>query len=191
LPYQKRELAPCLDLLIKANIIHKVLNTSANGVPLGAGVDFEKFKLVFLDVGLCETVLGLNLKEWLLDPLSTLANKGQLCESFIGQELLAYSQNDTKVDLYYWRREARGSQMKVDYLISNINNCILPIEVKSGKRGNLQSLRHFIEHHSNSPYGIRFSTHNYSVYDSIHSYPLYTAAGLFRDSDLLKSFLTL
>lgn len=29
-----------------------------------------------------------------------------------------------------------------------------------------------------SPYGIRFSTHNYSVYEKLHSYPLYAIAGL-------------
>ncbi len=75
-PYQKRELAPCLDLLIKANIVHKIFRTSAHGVPLGAGTHLDKFKLIFLDVGLCEAILGLTLKEWLLDPLTALINKG-------------------------------------------------------------------------------------------------------------------
>ena len=34
--YRKRELAPCLDLLCKANVIHKINHSSGNGIPLGA-----------------------------------------------------------------------------------------------------------------------------------------------------------
>ncbi len=108
----------------------------------------------------------------------------------IGQELLAYSDNNTKTDLYYWHRDVRGSQAEIDYLINDTSNRILPIEVKSSKGGHLKSLRYFLDHHQNIPYGIRFSTQNYSVYDSIHSYPLYAAVGLFKDNDLLKSFIT-
>ena len=188
-PYQKRELAPCLDLLVKANIIHKVYHTSGNGVPLGADIDFEKFKLIFVDVGLCESILGLTLKEWILDPITTLVNKGSLCEAFVGQELLAYSPNNTKTDLYYWHRAERSSMAEVDYLIAD-HSRIIPIEVKSNKGGALKSLKHFLStHDTQSPYGIRFSAQNYSSYDPIHSYPLYAVAGLFSDNDLLTSFL--
>lgn len=177
-PYQKRELAPCLDLLVKANIIHKIYHTRGNGIPLGAETDFEKFKLIFVDVGLCENILGLSLKEWMLDPINTLINKGSLCEAFVGQELLAYSPSDAKTELYYWHREARNSMAEVDYLIASRHQ-IIPIEVKSSQGGALKSLRYFLSSHPHSPYGIRFSTQNYSSYDRIHSYPLYAIAGLF------------
>lgn len=36
-----------------------------------------------------------------------------------------------------------------------------------------KSMQAFLACHSNSPYSIRFSTHNYSEYENIHSYPLY------------------
>lgn len=113
--YQKRELYPCLELLIKANIIHKISHSSGNGIPLGADIDFKKFKLIFVDVGLCESILKLSLKEWLLDPIKSLINRGELSEAFIGQELLAYSLSDIKIDLYYWHRTERNSMAEVDY----------------------------------------------------------------------------
>jgi len=36
----------------------------------------------------------------------------------------------------------------------------------------------FLQQKLNSPYGIRFSIHNYSKFDDIHSYPLYAVAGI-------------
>jgi hypothetical protein len=181
-PFQKRELAPCLNLLVKANIVHKIMCTTGNGVPLGAEVNFEKFKLLFLDIALCQTILGLTLKEWILDPLSLFCNKGALCEALIGQELLAYSPNDMKTNLYYWQREARNSSAEVDYLISQQSQ-IIPIEVKSGKGNTLKSLHLFMQE-KNSTMGIKFSLQNYSVHNEIRSYPLYAVATLFKDNPL-------
>ena len=63
----------------------------------------------------------------------------------------------------------------LDYLLAK-NNQIIPIEVKSGTRGQLKSLQMFLETKPNSPYGIRFSTHNYSNFEKIKSYPLYAVA---------------
>lgn len=183
-PFQKRELEPCLNLLVKANIINKIMRTSGNGIPLGADVHFDKFKLLFLDIALCQTILGFTLKEWILDPLTVFCNKGALCEALIGQELLAYSPNDMKINLYYWQREARGSAAEVDYLISQ-HDQVIPIEVKSGKGNTLKSLHLFMQE-KNSTLGIKFSLHNYSIHNEIHSYPLYAVAGIFKNNPLFE-----
>ncbi len=174
--YRKRELEPCLDSLIKANVTHKVIQTSGNGIPLGAESNLEKFKLIFLDIALAQHMLGLDIKKWFLDPTIEFINKGNLIESFIGQEMLAYHDPYRLPRLYYWQQESRVSQAEIDYVIA-IDNKVIPIEVKSGEGRSLKSLRTFLNSHSSS-YGIRFSVHNYSIFDSIHSYPLYAAVSV-------------
>lgn len=184
--YRKRELAPALDLLEKAGLIHRVYHSRGNGLPIGSEVDLTKFKITTLDVGLTQAILGLELKQWFLEPNLALVNKGGLTESFVGQELLAYANPEVKPALYYWHREQRSSNAEVDYLIS-VNNRVVPIEVKSGRGSSLQSMRVFLEEHPKSEYGIRFSTHNFSEHDGIHSFPLYAIAAAASDkSDLIR-----
>jgi len=187
--YRKRELAPCLDLLAKANILYKVTQTSAHGIPLGAEAYPDKYKLIFLDVALSQAVLGANLKEWILKAQQEFINKGALTEAMIGQELLAYSDPHKQPYLYYWQREERASNAEVDYLVQK-NEKIIPIEVKSGFGGTMKSMQLFLQSHPNSNYGIRFSMHNYSVFDKIHSYPLYAVAGVFAEDQAALLDLT-
>lgn len=182
--YRKRELAPCFDLLVKAGVVHPVYHTSAQGLPLGAQADLNKFKAVFFDVGLAQTILGLDLKEWFLDPGNAFVNHGNIVEAFVGQEIISYSHIFQKKDLYYWHRESRTSTAEIDYVIQNKQD-IIPIEVKSGVTGHMKSLVEFLRSHPNSPYSIRFSGHNYSDFNTLCSYPLYAIAkalGIYGDS---------
>lgn len=173
--YRKRELAPCLDLLKTAGIIHPVFHTAGNGLPLGAEVDPLDFKVIFLDIALSQAMLDLNPGDWVLKPLEMFTNKGELVEAFVGQELLAYASPHIKKNLYYWRRNAPNSQAEIDYLVQQQAN-IIPIEVKSGAGSTLKSMHMFLESHPQSPYGIRFSIQNYSIHEKVHSYPLYAIA---------------
>ncbi len=187
--YRKRELEPCLDLLIKANLVHKISNSLGQGIPLGAQASSDKFKIIFLDVALTQVILGVNNKEWVLEPHQEFINKGALTEAMIGQELLAYSNPHITPQLYYWQRDAPSSTAEVDYLMQQ-DQFIIPIETKSGYGSTLKSLRLFLQTHPQSPYGIRFSTHNYSEFDHIHSYPLYAVAGIFgEDREALLSLV--
>ncbi|MFA6036486.1 MAG: DUF4143 domain-containing protein [Legionellales bacterium] len=176
-PYQTRELSPSLDLLIKANVMHKVFRSNAQGIPLGATIHFNQFKLIFLDIALCQNLLGFNAKEWILDPVNHFVNKGAICEAFVGQEILAYSDPHTQNDLCYWHREAHASQAEIDYIIADQRK-LIPIEVKGGKGSTLKSMHSFLQTHPSITDGIRFSTQNYSVFDRIHSYPLYAVSAL-------------
>ncbi len=169
--FKKRELAPALDLLDTAGLAHKVYSSSSQGFPLGAQTNPFDYKVIFLDVGLAEAVLKLNLAEWFLNPVKEFVNKGALTESFVGQELMAYSNPQRKSDLYYWHKE-RPSQAEVDYVLQK-GEQIVPVEVKAGHGRTLMSLHKFLETHDKATYGVRFSTQNYSIYQKIHSYPLY------------------
>lgn len=190
--FRKRDLEPCLELLITAGIIHRVMHSDAQGIPLGAQADLDAFKLFFIDIGLSQFTLNCKTGDWLLNPLDEFINKGMLVESFVGQEFIAYEYPSKKAQLYYWKRDARGSEAEVDYVIQQGRE-IIPIEVKSGSRKALKSMHLFLEKHPNSPYGIRFSTNNYSVYNKIYSYPLYAIAKLFaaREQEILNSLLSL
>ena len=64
--YRKRELEPCVRLLVTASVIHEVLHTSAQGVPLGAQADLNTFKLFFLDVALSQFLLDLKPGDWMV-----------------------------------------------------------------------------------------------------------------------------
>src|SRR5260221_12874190 len=102
--YRKRDLAPCLDLLETAGVVHPVMRSVGNGVPLGAEVYLEHFKLIVLDCALAQAMLGLDLKAWFLTPEREFVNKGAITEALIGQELLAYTHPAHKTHLFYWTR---------------------------------------------------------------------------------------
>ncbi len=187
--YRKRELEPCLELLTTAGIIHKVQHSDAQGIPLGAQVNPDMFKLLFIDVALSQFMLDIKTGDWILNPLESFINKGTLAEAFVGQELLAYEHPTKKANLYYWHRNSKGSEAELDFVIQHQDK-IFPIEVKSSQGTRLRSLHMFLETHENSPYGIRFSTHPYSIYEKVHSYPLYAIANIAANAneDIKKSF---
>jgi len=141
--YRKRELDPALDLLQKAGVIHKVYHTSSQGLPLGSDIKFNRFKIIFLDIALAQTMLKMEMTSWILKPFEQIINKGAVAEAFAGQELIAGSDIDIKSQLFYWHREARSSNAEVDYLTVK-NDTIIPIEIKSGKEGALKSMKIFL-----------------------------------------------
>lgn len=173
--YQKRELAPALELLEKAGMYIPVIRSAGQGIPIGAQADLDVFKIIALDVGLSQALLNLDLTSWFVEPLTAFVNKGEIIEAFVGQEILAYSDPISKQGLYYWHRESRGSEAEVDYLVQ-LKEDVVPIEVKSGASKRIKSMHIFLESHPKSSYGIRFWTDIYSIEKNIHSYPLYAVA---------------
>ena len=187
--YRKRELSPALDLLQTAGIVHKIFNTSAQGIPLGAQADVEFYKAILMDVAISQKILGLETGSWIVQPLQVFTNKSAIVESFVGQEILAYSDPYQKAQLYYWQRMAKNSTAEVDYLLQDQEH-ILPLEVKSGHGTTLRSLHMFLETHARAPHGVRFSVQNYSICDRIHSYPLYAVAQVaLKDKEMVRKGL--
>jgi hypothetical protein len=178
--YRKRELEPCFDLLEKAGVAHRIYASSGQGLPLGAEASIIIFKPLFLDVALAQTILGLSLKDWILDAENTFINKGNIIEAMIGQELLALSDPKFKQQLYYWQRMERSSNAEIDYIVQ-YQQSIIPIEVKSGKTGRLKSMHQFLEKYPQTPYGLRLSSDTYHQYDKITTYPLYALSAAFED----------
>jgi predicted AAA+ superfamily ATPase len=179
--YRKRELAPALELLVTAGVAHKVYYSAGQGIPLGAQIDPLDYKVLFLDAGLAQALLDLDVTQWFLHPEKEFINKGALVEAFIGQELLIYANPHIKNNVYYWHKDTAG-QAEVDYLMQ-VDAAVVPVEVKSGLGRTLKSLNIFLETHLKSSYGIRFSAQNYSLHNTIHSYPLYAVAKIMCDKN--------
>ncbi len=171
-----------LHLLKRSHVLHFVLRSAANGIPLGGQIGETRHnKYIFLDIGLLVAAQGLKL-EAIYSWNSELVSSGALAEQVVGQELLAYGDPHFEPQLYYWSREKRGSSAEVDF-VTSVNNTVVPIEVKAGATGRLKSLRLFMQE-KRVPVGVRFSQHDISLTDGILSIPLYAVSCLDR---LLKS----
>ena len=132
------------ELLTKAKICHRVVSSSANGVPLGAEANEKYFKALFLDVGLCSASLGLNFDQLTNINELILINSGGISEQLVGQLLRTITPPYVEPELFYWQREQKGSSAEIDYLIQHGSE-IIPIEVKAGKTGGLKSLHLFVQ----------------------------------------------
>ncbi len=107
-----------------------------------------------------------------------LINRGSQAEQFAGQELLAYSKPYMQSELFYWDRQKPNSSAEVDYVI-NVNDRIIPIEIKAGKTGSLRSLQLFLNE-KNYDFGIRLSLKPFEVNHRVLSVPLYMIAEIPR-----------
>lgn len=166
-----KQIKEALQLLITANIVIPITHTSANGIPLGAEANFQKQKLLLYDTGIFQRIMGLNLEDFLLSTNFEVINKGNMAEQYVGLELIKSSSCYQPPELYYWHREAKSSNAEVDYVIP-FSQSVLPVEVKSGTKGSMQSLFLFLKE-KNLNRGLRISNENFSTFGIIEVYPLY------------------
>lgn len=165
-----------IDLLELAGLVHSVTHSSCNGIPLGAESNVKKRKFLIFDTGIFQRILGLDVSTLLLNDDYEIINKGNIAELFVGLELIKTNSPYEKTPLYYWHRESKSSQAEVDYVIQK-GEQILPIEVKSGTKGTMQSLHIFMSEKS-SNLGIRCSLENFGTYNKIEILPLYAISQL-------------
>ena len=166
-----KSIKEALSLLCLAGIVTPVTHTAANGLPLGAEINPKFRKYLFLDIGLMQSLLGLQAKDILLADEINFVNKGGMSEMFAGLELLKYADYLKKPDLYYWQRTERNAQAEVDYVVSHASK-IYPVEVKANNSGSMQSMYKFIEL-KECEYGIRTSLKPFSSYEKVKVVPLY------------------
>ncbi|MBK8427130.1 MAG: DUF4143 domain-containing protein [Lewinellaceae bacterium] len=176
LPMQTTARLRSLELLIMAGLVFPVTHTAANGIPPGAEADPKKRKMLLLDTGIFQRILGLNLSDFLFDSTSTLINKGTIAEQFWGLEYLKYGSPWAPPALYYWHRELPSANAEVDYIVQQGGD-LLPVEVKASTKGAMQSLRQFLKE-KKKVFGYRFSLENFSEYEDIKSIPLYAVSSL-------------
>jgi len=176
--YSAFQIKNAVELLLMAGLVIPVIHTSANGLPVGAEINPKFRKLMLFDTGIFQRLLGLQLSDILLDDDFDMVNKGNIAEMYAGLELLKGASCYEQTRLYYWQREERSSRAEVDYVVQ-CNESIVPIEVKSGKQGKMQSLHLFMKE-KQTAYGIRTSLENFAEYDRIKVIPLYSIGALQR-----------
>lgn len=160
-----------LKLLELAGIAIPCYHTSAQGMPLGAMTNDKKFKIFFFDTGIAQRLLGLDIQQWMINPLR-LSNQGEIIEQFVAQELLAYADFHQQAKLYYWHREARNSNAEVDFIILKQGQ-VIPVEVKSAHEGSMKSMNLFLDSHLNTPYGLKISMSGFAKHNRLVEIPLY------------------
>ncbi|GHV10023.1 ATPase [Bacteroidia bacterium] len=169
-----QQIKESISLLELAGIIYPVTNTAATGIPLAATSNSKFRKYLIYDTGILQRFLRLDVSQILLGEDITQINKGALAELFVGLELLKAAPCTNPTQLYYWQRDKRGSEAEIDYIIQ-YNQTVVPVEVKAGTKGTMQSLFLFLSE-KQYPYGIRTSLENFGVMPQVKIYPLYAIA---------------
>ncbi len=170
------QIKDALELLILAGLAFRVSHVSGNGIPLGAEINDKKFKVLLFDNGIQQRLLNLSLTEQLIDKDFSTVNKGNIAEQFVGLELIKSFPSNIKPSVYYWHREAKSSNAEIDYLIQRGEN-IIPIEVKAGTKGQMQSMFLFLNEKKIRK-GIRQSLENFNVFENIEIFPLYATSNI-------------
>ena len=102
--------------------------------PLAAYQEENKVKLFLFDVGLLNNMLGVGYREI---KQQAFEYKGYIAENFVQQELAAIGIEPS----FSWS-DARA---EIEFIVTNDQGQIIPIEVKSGKRTRAKSLQSYIE----------------------------------------------
>lgn len=166
-----------IDLLRRAGIVYPVKATSCETIPLGSTEKETNKKLLVFDTGVYLTQCRLDTGGLLSAELFEDMNRGSVVEMQTGLELIKNADTYFEAAAYYWYRT--GANAEVDYVIQ-CDDGIIPIEVKASGKGSMQSMAAFLSAHPLSPYGIRASLENFTVYDKIHVFPVYAVYKLPR-----------
>ena len=172
-----KQIKEILELLTMAGLIIPVTHSSSNGIPLGAEINPKKQKYLILDTGVFQRILGVNISNLMLENDINFINKGGIAELFVGLELLKSNSCYEQNQLYYWQRESKNSQAEVDFIIQK-DRLIIPIEVKSGTKGSMQSLYLFLSE-KKKDFGIRLSLENFGNIEHVKIMPIY-AIGIYN-----------
>jgi len=165
-----------LELLLMAGLCYQITHSSADGLPLGARINPKYRRIIPFDTGIYQRILNLNISDILISNDFDTINKGAVAEIFVGCELKKNASCYTDEELYCWLREKRNANAQIDFVVQR-GETIVPVEVKSGKQGKMQSMWSFIKE-KQSAYGIRTSLENFSKYQQIAVYPLYAIGNI-------------
>lgn len=156
-----------IDWLEATGLIIKVKIAKQVSKPLSAFTKENRFKLFMFDIGILGALSSLKIQDiWDQDYGNY---KGYYAENFVAQEL----QYGTSLleDLYSWSE----GEAELEFL-KDLDEGIIPIEVKSGANTQAKSLKSYINKYQPA-YSIILSAKNYHIdqIKKVHYYPLYLA----------------
>ena len=158
-----REYENALNWLNDANLIYKIYNVNKTDIPLISYNDLNCFKIYLNDVGLLRKMANLDSR--------IVLDGNRLFEEFKG----TFTENYVANTLNYLLDESPNyytfDRNEIDFVIQK-NNKIIPIEVKSDKSTNHNSLTKY-NSKNNNEISFRFSLNNLSKDGKIVNIPLY------------------
>ena len=157
------EFENAIEWLCLSGIVDRVFRVGQAKKPLSDNIDVDAFKIYLSDVGLLCARKEVVAEDVIYESKSLDEFKGGMTENYVNSQLRAHG-----ITSYYWEND-RGQE--VDFLI-NLNNKIVPIEVKSSENTMSRSLNSYIKKYE-PPYSIRVSKKNFGFENSIKSIPLY------------------
>lgn len=154
-----------INWLVSSGLMYKVNRVDNCKMPLKGYMDYNAFKLYFIDVGLLSAKNNLDMKTIIDGNKIFTEYKGSLTEQYVLEEL----KSNYDIDLFYWISDSY--QAEIDFLIQ-YESKVIPIEVKAEKNLQAKSLKSFIEKYKNET-NIRTSMSDYRVNGKITNIPLY------------------
>jgi predicted AAA+ superfamily ATPase len=163
---QAKDTRRVIELLIDARVLLPCLHSDGNNIPLLGEADSSIQKLYFLDVGLMNCLMRLDLEAIDLEFENNFNTKGIISEQFVAQHLAYIYGGSIPPELFYWLKDKGSQKGEIDFLLQNKNK-ITPIEVKSTKGGHLKSLFYFAKEKKKTN-AIKISMDEYSVENVVH-----------------------
>ena len=151
--------------LTDCGLIHKVNRITKPGLPLKSYEDTKAFKLYMVDTGLLSALSRLEAKTLLNEDKIFTEFKGALTEQYVLQQFKC----EKLLPVFYWSAEAGTSE--VDFIIQ-IDNRIIPVEVKASENLRAKSIKIYREKYS-PKISIRLSMSNYRNEGWLINIPLY------------------
>ena len=156
--YKSREVGEAFRTLEKTMLLELVYPTLNYQIPINTDLKRAP-KLLWLDTGLVNYSAKLQKEVFGSNDIQD-AWRGKIAEQIVAQELIA---GDYRVSSKrtFWMRDKKGSQAEVDYVIQ-LDNKLIPIEVKSGHNSKLKSLHMFMDNTTHTT-AIRVWSKPYSI----------------------------
>jgi len=139
--YKSKDIGEGFRILEKTFLLSLVYPTTNTKIPVIENKR-KSPKLHILDTGILNYFAGVQLmilNNGLLDTVF----EGRIAEHIVGQELLSLKSNVSAKN-HFWIKEKKQSNAEVDYVLQ-IDDLLIPVEVKLGKTGRLRSLMEFID----------------------------------------------
>lgn len=153
-----------IEWLISANLLSRIYRAEQIIKPLENYKDIDDFKIYLSDMGLLAAQKDIRAEDifFMADELKGF--KGGMTENYVNTQLIR-----SGFKPYFWRNE--NGTKEVDFIVQ-INNKLIPIEVKSGIRVGADSLNEYVKTFK-PDYSIRVSEKNFGLENNIKSVPLY------------------
>ncbi len=166
---KSKEYSIALNWLIKTGLTYSITKISRPSIPIRAYEEDNFFKLYTLDVGLLGAMSDLSAKAVIDGDRVFTEFKGALTEQYVLQQMKSMGIKS----IHYWTSSATA---EIDFVI-NLDDFVVPIEVKASTNKQAKSLKIYKEKYSPKK-SFRISLNDYKASGDLHNIPLYAVESL-------------